>query len=136
MSMNAWFNSTDVAGFGSGFRVYMNMSDLVEPGPSMTWLFMDEREDSINDGELVVGMSGYPDQPSQWMLVDYPASYHNRAAGIAFADGHGQIKRWVDRRTTPELRASQLIQLDVPSPDNPDVAWLQERSSSPRTGSD
>ena len=30
MAMNAWFNSTDVEGFGSGFRVYKNMSDLVD----------------------------------------------------------------------------------------------------------
>jgi prepilin-type processing-associated H-X9-DG protein len=64
--------------------------------------------------------------------VDYPASYHNRAAGLSFADGHGEIKRWLDRRTVPMLKTSQLILLDVPSPFNPDVAWLQERSSSER----
>jgi prepilin-type N-terminal cleavage/methylation domain-containing protein len=129
MSMNAWFNSTDVAGFGSGFRVYMNMSDLVEPGPSMTWLFMDEREDSINDGELVVGMSGYPDQPSQWMLVDYPASYHNRAAGLSFVDGHSDIKRWLDPRTTPPLKKNVSLNLNVSSPNNQDMFWLMDRST-------
>ena len=81
MSMDAWFNSTDVESFGSGFRVYKNMSDLIDPGPSRTWVFLDEREDSINDGELVVGMDGYPDRPQQWKIVDYPASYHGGAAG-------------------------------------------------------
>ena len=91
MSMNGWINSTDVDGFGSGFRIYKNTSDLVNPGPSLTWVFMDEREDSINDGEMIVGMSGYPDSPQQWMIVDYPASYHNRAAGLSFADGHSEI---------------------------------------------
>ena len=50
---------------------------------------MDEREDSINDAEMVVGMDGWPDKPTQWKIVDYPASYHNGAAGLSFADGQG-----------------------------------------------
>src|SRR5262245_32718869 len=40
ISMNAWFNSTDVDSFGSGFRQYKNMSDVVDPGPTRTWLFL------------------------------------------------------------------------------------------------
>ena len=40
----------------------------------------------MNDGEMVVGMSGYPDQPKQWTIVDYPASYHNGAGGLSFAE--------------------------------------------------
>jgi prepilin-type processing-associated H-X9-DG protein len=48
--------------------------------------------DSINDGEFVVGMNGFPDKPQQWMIVDYPASYHNAAAGFSFVDGHSEIK--------------------------------------------
>ena len=66
--MNAWFNGLDAAGFGpGGMRVYKKMSDLTDPGPSRTWAFLDEREDSVNDGEFVVGMFGYPDQPGQWV---------------------------------------------------------------------
>jgi prepilin-type N-terminal cleavage/methylation domain-containing protein/prepilin-type processing-associated H-X9-DG protein len=129
IAMNAWFNSTDVTSFGSGYRVYKTMADLIEPGPTLTWLFMDEREDSINDGEMVVGMDGYPDKPQQWKIVDYPASYHNNAGGLSFADGHSEIKKWVDRRTTPVLRKGQFLSLNVASPNNPDVFWLMERST-------
>lgn len=129
LSMNAWFDSSDVLGFGTGFRVYQKLSDLVDPGPSQTWLFIDEREDSINDGELVVSMYGYPDKPTQWTLVDYPASYHNRAAGISFADGHAEIRRWQDPRTTPVLKKGQKLSLNQPSSKNPDVFWLMERST-------
>jgi prepilin-type N-terminal cleavage/methylation domain-containing protein/prepilin-type processing-associated H-X9-DG protein len=129
IAMNAWFNSTDVQSFGSGFRVYKKMSDLVDPGSSMTWVFMDEREDSINDGEMVVGMTGYPDRPQQWMMVDYPASYHNNAGGLSFADGHSEIKKWIDPRTMPVLRRGQLLPLNVSSPNNKDVLWLMERST-------
>lgn len=129
ISMNAWFDSTDVLSFGTGFRVYKLMSDLTDPGPSMTWVFADEREDSINDGELVVGMTGYPDQPSQWKLVDYMASYHNGAAGLAFADGHSEIHKWADPRTMPVLRKGQLLQLNVSSPNNMDAYWLMDHST-------
>ena len=102
---------------------------LIEPGPSATWLFMDEREDSMNDGEMVVGMSGYPDRPQAWKLVDYRASYHNNAGGLSFADGHSEIKKWTDPRTMPALNKGQLIPLTVASPNNQDALWLMERST-------
>ena len=129
IAMNAWFDSTDVSGFGPGFRVYKKMSDLIEPGPSGTWLFLDEREDSINDGEFVVGMNGYPDKPTLWTIVDFPASYHNRACGFSFADGHSEIKKWTDARTYPVLKKGQGLSLNVPSARNQDVLWMMERST-------
>jgi len=130
MSMSGWFDSTDVAGFGpTGFRVYKKMSDVSNPGPAMTWLFMDEREDSINDGELIIGMFGYPDKPQSWKIVDYPASYHGSAAGLSFADGHSEIKTWRDPRTTPRLKPGQSLGLNVASPNNLDVFWLMERTT-------
>jgi prepilin-type N-terminal cleavage/methylation domain-containing protein/prepilin-type processing-associated H-X9-DG protein len=130
ISMNAWFNSTDVAEFGpTGCRIYKKMGDVNIPGPALVWVFMDEREDSINDGEMVVGMFGYPDQPAQWKIVDYPASYHNQAAGLSFADGHSEMKRWQDPRTTPVLKLGQEMPLNVSSPNNRDVFWLMERST-------
>ncbi|MSU60804.1 MAG: type II secretion system protein [Pedosphaera sp.] len=129
IAMNAWFNSTDVEGFTAGFKNFKNMSDLTDPGPSGTWVFLDEREDSINDGEFVVGMNGYPDKPQQWSIVDFPASYHNGAAGFSFADGHSEIRKWKDARTKPVLKKGQLLSLGVPSPNNPDVLWMMERST-------
>ena len=129
ISMDAWFNSTDVTSFGSGYRVYKKMSDLIDPGPAKTWVFMDEREDSMNDGEMVVGMDGYPDRPQQWKIVDYPASYHNGAGGLSFADGHSEIKKWLDARTAPALKKGQLLPLNVASPNNQDAFWLMDRST-------
>jgi prepilin-type processing-associated H-X9-DG protein len=131
MSMDAWLNSIDVAGFASSgpYRVYKKYSDLIDPGPTMTWVLIDEREDSINDGELVVGMYGYPDKPTQWTIVDYPASYHNGAGGMAFADGHSEIRHWVDPRTRPVLKKGQSLQLGVTSPNNQDVFWLMDRTT-------
>lgn len=129
LAMNAWFNSTDVESFGSGYRQYKKYSDLIDPGPTMTWVIMDEREDSINDGEMVVGMDGYPDKPTQWKIVDFPASYHNLAAGLSFADGHSEVHKWKDSRTTPVLKRGQQLSLNVSSPNNQDALWLMERST-------
>jgi prepilin-type N-terminal cleavage/methylation domain-containing protein/prepilin-type processing-associated H-X9-DG protein len=129
LAMNGWFDSTDVESFGAGFRVYKKMSDLSVPGPTLTWVFLDEREDSINDGEMIVGMTGYPDKPQQWKIVDYPASYHNGAGGFSFADGHSEIKKWTDPRTMPNLKKGQGITLNVGSPNNPDVFWMMERTT-------
>jgi prepilin-type processing-associated H-X9-DG protein len=66
----------------------------------MACVFIDEHPDSINDGFFVVDMRGYPD-PKKAQLPDFPASYHNKAGGLAFADGHSEIKRWRVPRTMP-----------------------------------
>ncbi|MCC6235172.1 MAG: type II secretion system protein [Verrucomicrobiales bacterium] len=129
IAMSGWFDSTDVQGFGPGFRIYKTMNDLVDPGPSMTWIFIDEREDSINDGEMIVGMTGYPDQPAQWKIVDYPASYHGGAGGLSFSDGHSEVKKWKDPRTMPQLRKNVDLPLNVNSPNNPDCRWLMDRTT-------
>jgi prepilin-type N-terminal cleavage/methylation domain-containing protein/prepilin-type processing-associated H-X9-DG protein len=130
VSMNAYLG--DRAGpYTAGFWQFKKYSEINSPSPSKCWVFIDEREDSINDGWFAVDMNGFdPRQPNSWILVDYPASYHNGAGGLAFADGHSEIKRWVDARTTPVLRRGQPLPLGISSPNNPDVEWLQERSTS------
>ena len=129
MSMNNWVGGPAWGNSGAGWRVFTKESEMNNPGPAMTWVLMDEREDSINDGYFVVDMAGHRDQPNRWKIVDYPASYHNRAGGLSFADGHSEIRKWRDPRTIPKIRKGALLQLDVPSPNNQDVLWLQERSS-------
>jgi prepilin-type N-terminal cleavage/methylation domain-containing protein/prepilin-type processing-associated H-X9-DG protein len=131
MSMNNWMNSFVIGPWNSRaeFKILQKVSDMVDPSPSKTWLLIDERADSINDGYTVVDMTGYPNAPQSIILVDYPASYHNQAAGINFADGHSEIRKWLDARTTPKLKKGVELQLGVPSPNNKDIIWLQERST-------
>ena len=127
--MNNWVGGPGWANSGAGWRVYRKTSDMTDPGPASTFVFIDEREDSINDGYFVVDMAGYPTEPSRWKVVDYPASYHNQAGGLSFADGHAEIKKWTDPRTMPRLSRNADIPLDQPSPNNRDVFWMQERST-------
>jgi prepilin-type N-terminal cleavage/methylation domain-containing protein len=133
MSMNLW-----VGGFGGWdgglsdggvWRVYLKESEMVDPGPSRTFILLDMREDSIDIGNFATDMRGYPDQPRQTGFYDYPASYHNQAGGLSFADGHAEIRRWLDARTVPPLMKGGLIPDMLASPNNPDIIWLQERAT-------
>jgi len=128
MSMNCWMNYILNVDIGQDkYIIFRKYTDIVIPPPAQAWVLIDEREDSINDGLFQTNLKN---RGATARIVDYPASYHNRAAGISFADGHAEVKRWLDPRTTPPLKLGSPIQLDVLSANNPDVAWIQERSSS------
>lgn len=96
--MNCWFNGADASGAGpAGSVIFKKVSDVVNPGPAMTWVFLDERADSINDGELYVDMTGFsPFTPGSWAILDLPSNNHGGSAGSAFVDGHAEIHQWRD----------------------------------------
>jgi prepilin-type N-terminal cleavage/methylation domain-containing protein len=138
MSMNIWlggfggsfFNFGDAGLQSPPWQLYHRLTDLVHPGPSMTMSFWDEREDTINFGNFFIDMTGYPDQPDSLAFSwDLPASYHNHAGGISFTDGHSEIRRWRDPRTMPRIVQGGSLGISIPSPNNVDIAWLQERST-------
>ena len=141
MSMNLWVggfrgvdyglsDSADPFAPGGGrWRVYLKMNDMVDPGPTRTFILLDMREDSIDVGNFAPDMRGWPDNPAQTGFYDLPGSYHHRAGGFSFADGHAEIKRWLDDRTMPPLVKGGLIPDNLASPFNKDVIWLQERST-------
>jgi len=141
MSMNAWVGGDGQNGRNNGHHtwfgsrndgtMFLKRSDMSVQGASKVWVLIDERMDSINDGFFVIWMPGYPD-PKRTIMVDYPASYHNNAAGLSFADGHAEIKKWQDPRTVPPLKINGKIPLNQPQPNNRDVIWLQERTTRPR----
>jgi len=127
ISMNGYLGERG-GPFTAGYTQFKKLTEIQKT--SQTWVFVDEREDSINDGWFAVNMEGYdPEKGTSLTIVDYPASYHNKAAGFAFVDGHSEIKKWTDSRTTPLLKFGQALALGQPSPNNRDVAWMQDRSS-------
>jgi len=141
--MSYWF-----AGFGGGaggsdpyatgagmglqppWIMYFKLHDLVVPGPAATMLFWDERYDTISTGNFYLDMSGFPNAPENARFNwDYPAYYHNGAGVLSFADGHAEIHKWLDPRTTPPYHNSDWTYEDddLASPNNKDIAWLQFR---------
>jgi prepilin-type N-terminal cleavage/methylation domain-containing protein len=130
VSMNAYLG--DRSGpYTAGYNQFKKMSELIAPSPTGTWVFHDEREDSINDGWFAVNMDSFdPPKPASDIIVDYPAGYHNRAGGMSYADGHSEVKKWLDPRTTPILKKGQALPLGIASPNNKDVEYLQVHSTS------
>jgi prepilin-type N-terminal cleavage/methylation domain-containing protein/prepilin-type processing-associated H-X9-DG protein len=96
--------------------------------PSQTWVVLDENPYSINDGSFAVsGLAGI----GATYLIDFPSGLHGNAGGMAFADGHAIIHRWIDARTyTPQLLGIQpgdggaLNHNTSVSPDDPDCFFL------------
>lgn len=115
----------------SNYQIYVKQDDLTDPGPAKTFVFLDMREDSIDMGNFATRMAGWPGQSSLYGFYDLPGFYHHFACGFSFADGHSEIKRWRDGRTTPPLVNGGLIYDQYTSPDNQDVAWLQEHTTRP-----
>ena len=91
--------------------------------PAETFTFIDEREDSIDDGAFGVDMI---DTGASARWANIPASRHNNACGVCFADGHAEIHKWRDPITATPAGKTQVSSYLL-SPNSVDIAWLQER---------
>jgi prepilin-type processing-associated H-X9-DG protein len=113
-----------------GYLLFTNLSSIVDPSPSGCLVFVDEREDSLNDGTFLIDMTAFdPPQTSRTTVVDFPAARHDGGATMSFADGHAETWRWQDARTRPSLRPGQILSLNVNQPNNPDIVRLQRAAS-------
>ncbi|MBE7503483.1 MAG: type II secretion system protein [Verrucomicrobiales bacterium] len=116
ISMNGCMNgnSWHTAIIDRQWWTYRKMSDI--QSPSTQFVFIDEREESLDDGYLLVLV----DRPPEW--GNLPALYHHEASGLSFADGHAEIRKWVDPQTIQKGVAGVR---QAPR----DTAWINERAS-------
>lgn len=104
--------------------------------PSNTFVFVDEHPDSINDAAFAVQCSGAEgdNRTGQERIIDFPAQYHNGAAGFSFADGHSEIKPW-EKGGSIRLAAPKYnnnLGLNVAVGNNPawkDVHWMAKNAT-------
>ncbi len=87
------------------------------------FVILDEHPGSINDPCF------FSDPSTPFLMVDFPASYHDGAGSFSFADGHAELHKWRNPRTTP--RRGLLIPLNVILPGDADVTWLQQHAAQP-----
>jgi len=138
MSMNVYlggFAGTDGGWpFITPYRIYLKTTDLTSPGPAKTFVFLDQRFDAINWGNILVSMAGYnPPNPAAYEFEDLPGMYHDLGASFSFADGHTELHRWTDPRTMPPIPLGQVSNgYPIPSPRNADIAWLQDHATRPK----
>jgi len=114
MNGDSWYTA-EIKNTHYTFKKY---SEIVSPSPSQAFVFLDEHPDAIDDGYFLV----FVNRKQLW--GNMPANYHNGACGLSFADGHAEIRKWLD----PDTLSKKI----VPAPKGPrDVPWIQVRTSSP-----
>jgi len=114
--------------FAQNYRIFHKQADIDKP--SMMFVFLDMREDRVNWSNFMQITDGYvPSDPSQYQLGDLPGFYHNMGCGFSFADGHSEMHRWRDGRTTPPMGKIDPLAPSFRCQGNQDVAWLQEHST-------
>jgi prepilin-type processing-associated H-X9-DG protein len=110
---------------GGELRTYIaanKSSQLNTPGPANIFVTLDEHADYMDDSifnfnpGLVAGAEYFR---------EVPASYHNGACSISFADGHAEIKKWLDGRIVLPVKKQAQGQITVRS--SVDYEWLDDR---------
>ena len=132
MSMSQSFSKDNQGSLETGtpnhWRHYQKSADMVLPAPVNLWVMIDESPDSVNDGAFAVAMTPYG---GKWQ--DAPSNLHDGGCGFAFADGHCDIKRWTDVRTLAlKVTYATTFPFGINQFDNPDIKWLQDRSTAPK----
>ena len=102
-----------------GAAVISKLSQLTKPGPTMTWVYLDEHPDSINDPAF------FAPYGNTW--YDYPANYHNGAGSVAFADGHSEVHRWQASIRNIPITMNGITSQSISGTDK-DYVWLRERT--------
>ena len=121
MSMNAMVGDPGVLTnyFNPLYMQFFRTGDF--PDPSSIFVFLDEHCDTINDGFFVNRLDDY-----QW--GNLPASYHNGAVNLSFADGHAETHRWTVADTIRPPVQGGVGGIFNASPTT-DFEWLKQRTS-------
>lgn len=103
-----------------GYVQFFHASTI--PTPSRIFVFLDEHPDSINDGYFI-------NKASYLEWLDLPASYHDRGASFAFADGHSEVHKWKYPKTcAPSVPDGAELPMHVYTKTE-DFDWVVQRMS-------
>jgi prepilin-type N-terminal cleavage/methylation domain-containing protein/prepilin-type processing-associated H-X9-DG protein len=93
------------------------------PQPARIFALIEEHPDSINDAYFL-------NKPNSDQWLDLPASYHDGAANLAFADGHLETHKWRFASTKPAARPDAAhLPFPVSATEDGDFDWLMERTT-------
>lgn len=112
---------TDVNGYHGNTK----LTQISHPGPSDAIVFIDEDATSIDDDHF-----GFDPDPTKTVWVNLPArgkdpwgsDRHGKISNFAFADGHAELKKWLNGET---LTLSGVNQADR-SAGHQDLMWMKE----------
>ena len=138
-SMNCYVQPMDAPGYQTalwnpgtggaitGWAYYTKLSNMRNPGPSQTWVFIEESPYTIDDAFFALD----PRNTVQWF--NSPAILHGNASVLAFADGHTDTHRWTDSSMVTATPATPGGNTDdwPASPTSKDLAWFYSISTAP-----
>lgn len=116
--------------------------------PSMALVFIEEKDDSIDDGEFLIQ---FQDAATGKEMANVPAAYHGGGSGlVGYADGHSELHPWRSQTvlgppifgglatwggTRPDNFKSFSVNGDTLQQAGLDEGWLQKHASySPQPG--
>jgi prepilin-type processing-associated H-X9-DG protein len=126
VAMNGWMGYTNRP-LDTTFHFIRKTIDLGKLSPSDAFVFIDERDDSVDDGFFGVSMVNA-------MMVEIAANYHGGGGPVTFADGHAELHRWLSPDTQfPQQSGVATAKYNfIPvAPDDPDLLWLQAHATRP-----
>jgi len=109
----------------SSARAYTKTLQINRPPPAMAFVFVDESEYTIDDGYFAVQVNS-----DTWQ--NFPAYRHGGSAGLSFADGHSELKKWVEPSTALLKNPDGFVTAPKHgAARNYDLQWLADRYINP-----
>ncbi len=127
-----WLPGASYNGSQTAWMTYGKMSSFTQPGPSDTWVFIDENPRTINDGSMAISAVA---TTGNTYLIDYPTGLHGGAGAMAFADGHSTVHKWKDSGTysvAVNVWGNMVQTASKQTPDNADCLFLAPLTSAPK----
>lgn len=104
-----------------GYVQFLTLGSV--PSPASIFVFVEEHPDSINDGYFL-------NRPDKYEWIDLPASTHDGAGILSFADGHTEVHTWVNGETRRPAEADGArLPFDVEEAQDADFEWLSDHTS-------
>jgi len=120
VSMSMYMNFRADPGSPGYDLCWHRLGQIQRPGSSCAAVFVDENEKSIQQGAFGINA---PDSLTMfggplWTWVSFPATRHNNAGTLSFADGHVEVWRWREANT---MQIAQLNDWTVMKPAVPNT---------------
>jgi len=107
--------------FNPEYKQFKRTTEIAQP--TRIFIFVDEHPDSINDGYFL-------NRVDELEWLDLPASYHNNAATLSFADGHVEMHRWIYPATRPPPKPYAAgLPITIDADQRADYDWLVYRTT-------
>lgn len=114
-TLNCWLNGSDPQD-GKDSR-FVRISQLVSPAPTQVFVFLDEHENTIDDGYFAL----FRNPIQTW--CNMPAERHNQSGNFSYADGHAAPVKWRWPKRPGDL---EWMKSTANAPDLEDLRELQE----------